>query len=227
MKTLYKITIIAFFAFLIFNCGEEKVRQNKLGLTDEETNTVVLGLILNSGYSNSGNGTVLDNTSGLEWKKCTQGQTFRSATNDCQGTISATYNPVDAQRYGATPLTFCNINGNGCNATSLPQVLTISTTSNGLVSEAFSSCAADRTSGYSNWRVATFAELKKLAIGGQNMMTQYFPNTVEDFYWSSWGDENDSTGNTAKAINFTGAKFAEEKSVNKDTKYYVRCIRNR
>ncbi len=222
---IFRNSIFLILAVTLVNCGEEITRQNKFGLTEEDQKSIIMGFVMNTTYSNTGNGTVLDSSLGVEWKKCTQGQTFRSAGNDCQGTVSATYIPVNAQTYGAELKTYCNVNGHDCNSLSLPP--TLKSPINNVTSEAYSSCADDRTAGQSDWRVPTYLELKKLAASGQNMLTTFFPNTVDEYYWSSWSDENDVTGKTAKAISFSGTNFGNEKSFNKDTRFYVRCVRTR
>ncbi|NUM42988.1 MAG: DUF1566 domain-containing protein [Leptospiraceae bacterium] len=107
----------------------------------------------------------------------------------------------------------------------MPQ--TLKSPINNVTSEAYSSCASDRTAGKSDWRLPSLIELKKLSMSGENMLTTFFPSTVNDYYWSSWGDENDQTGKTAKAVSFVGGNYGQERSFNKDTRFYVRCVRTR
>ncbi|MCB1194148.1 MAG: DUF1566 domain-containing protein [Leptospiraceae bacterium] len=223
-KSLYFIIFI--FGLFVLNCQAE-LEKAKFGIPEEEMNLIIAGLLINTGYSDTGNGTILDNSLNLEWKKCSQGQSFRQTQNDCQGTTNGSdYTPNDEYLYGATAYNYCNVLGNTCNSLSIPQTLLASTTEN-VSSGAYNSCDTEVFDGKSDWRVPTGAELKKLTAGGKTSMISYFPNTATSYYWTSWGDELDTTGYTAKAISFREDTFGNDESIVKTTKLYVICVRNR
>lgn len=208
----------------LFNC-EAKPDKGFNGLPPEDAEKIITGLVLNTGVTDTRAGTITDIRTGLEWKKCSQGQEFRSSNNDCQGKTTGTlFTPLDQARYGATYLSYCSFSGNDCNTTAPP--MTLKLPANGFTSEAYSSCDSDRTRGFSNWRVPTYAELKALSAMGKTTLNIYFPNTVDDLYWTSWSNEQDLTAKTARAINFNAEKIGDEENVTKETRLYVRCVRS-
>ena len=138
----------------------------------------------------------------LYLKKCLQGQTYRLAQNDCQGTGNAGNN------YGATTLQYCNANNNSCNSTNF--IL-----NNLGSSAAYNSCAADTTAG-KTWRVASSGELYTLLVS--DSLTVYFPQIGTDYIWA-----NDAYQATqARVFAFGGSSIY----VNKTDSYYVLCASN-
>lgn len=224
-NSLYFISFI--FILSIFNCQAE-LDKATFGIPNEEANLIIVGLLANNTtYADTGNGTILDNALNLEWKKCSQGQSFRQAQNDCQGTTNPTdYTPEDQYLYGATAYNYCNVPGNTCNSLSIPQTLLASTTEN-VYSEAYNSCDNEVFDGKSDWRVPAAIELQSLTSSGKTSLVSYFPNTATSYYWSSWGNEEDDTGYTAEAISFREDSFGEEEHIIKTRKLYVICVRNR
>lgn len=128
----------------------------------------------------------------LTWMKCSHGQAWKSSTNDCTGTGTAT-------AYGATGVQYCNIADQSCNDA-------VTGLLNGTgTSGAYTACnglnAGAGTNGKTNWRVPTKNELKlliecnttttmpndDLTCGGapSPSINTLFPNTVANFYWSS------------------------------------------
>ena len=224
MKIIQTITSI-FLAMTLVFC-EAKPEKTFYGIPQEEANLILLGSVLNYKLQDTGNGTIIDSSLGVEWKKCSQGQSFRSSQNDCQGTISGSdLTPTDQYNYGAGTYAYCNIAGNDCNSVSLPQILSASP-SNNAYSDIYNSCDADTTNNRTDWRVPTSVELEKLVIGGKVAMIEFFPNTVSSYYWSSVSNEQEPSGLTAKAIHFGEDKFGDVKNINKDNKLYLRCVRN-
>ena len=229
MKDLKKYLLLIFLILGIVYC-EGKPDKSYYGIPEEDRNQILAGILLSNGSIDNGTGTVVDPKTGLEWKKCTQGQVFRPTNNDCQGGRStATYTtPIDQGRYGATYLAYCNIEGNDCNTTSIPMALK-SNPVTGVSSEAYVSCANEntlRTNGYTNWRVPSFPELQALAALGKVVLTNKFPNTPDDYFWSSWSNEQDTSGKTARAISFSLETIGKDQNISKTTRYYVRCVRN-
>ena len=229
MKKIILYTLLTLLIVSLINC-EDKPDKSYYGVPAEDKNQILAGILLSNGVQDYATGTVIDPKSGLEWKKCVQGQTFRATNNDCQGGKgTATFTtPVDQGRYGATFLAYCNIEGNDCNTSTLPMTLRGGTIT-GISSEAFNSCAnenANRTNGYTNWRVPSFPELQSLAALGKVVLTSRFPNTPDDYFWSSWSNEQDLTGATARAVSFSLDTIGKEQSISKTTRYYVRCVRN-
>jgi CubicO group peptidase (beta-lactamase class C family) len=228
MKIYMKLSLSLFMMFtsmLFWNCEAEPEKYT-YGIAESESKQVVAGFILNSVLQTTTSTTVRDPGTRLEWKKCSQGQSV-SVRGNCQGTVAGTnFTPNDQGRYGALALTYCNVASNACNSLSLPQTL-VANTLDKIVSGAYTSCQADRTGGYSDWRVPNFVELKLLASTEKTSLLIQFPDTVDDFYWSSTGNEQDNTGATARAISFhSGDRYGKEENAVKDTQLFVRCVRN-
>ncbi|GBF51702.1 hypothetical protein LPTSP4_32400 [Leptospira ryugenii] len=221
--------------FSLVNCQERPVKQVFPGLTDEEASIVFTGILLNTGFTDNRDGTVTDNIAGLIWRKCSQGQVYRIANNDCQGIerVTAT-NPIlnigsDTIRWGATPLAYCSIATQACNTLNVPQVLIGSSP---LVisgeSEAFRSCnALNDANGAPGWRVPNPIELQRLTLGGRNAMLALFPQTQEEYYWTNLSRAEDVIGQTAATVIFEQVRFGEIEYRTKTDRYYVRCVRPR
>ena len=212
----------------LINC-EDKPEKNFYGIPNDDKDQFIAGLLLSNNARTTTNGTVIDSRTGLEWKKCTQGQIYRANVNDCQGNKNSAAPTVSPEigRYGAETYSYCDLEGNQCNSLSLPQMLRKEEMiRNKATSALFDACDTDRTGGFNNWRVPTYPELKALSELGKTALLINFPNTPDDFFWTSWGNEQDSTGKTAKAINFTIDRVGEETNLNKTARYYVRCVRN-
>lgn len=229
MKHTIRYTLFILIFAGILNC-EDKPEKSFYGIPSEEKNQILSGILLSNGAIDNSTGTVIDPKSGLEWKKCTHGQIFRASNNDCQGgKATATFTtPFDQGRYGATYLSYCNIEGNNCNEVSLPMTLKADSLP-GITSEAYNACASEnviQANGYRNWRVPTFPELQALAALGKVMLTARFPNTPDDYFWSSWSNEQDSSGKTARAVSFSAESIGKVENINKTTKLYIRCVRN-
>jgi hypothetical protein len=225
MKLIQKILFLSFLSFLYY-C-EAKPEKNFYGIPEEETKTILLGYLLNTGLEDTKQGTILDQANGLEWKKCSQGQVYRQSHNDCQGSTSfgSDLSPIDQYKRGAGIFNYCSIAANLCNAITVPMVLVPSREPTA-ISEAYLSCGTDTTAGKTGWRVPTYPELTRLSIGGKVALTQFFPDTVNDTYWTANANEQDVTGYTARAIHFGEDSFGEEKLIGKDRKLYLRCVRS-
>jgi len=213
-----KRIILILFLFIFSRCEEKPVR-DFYGFAEEEKSVLLMGLLSSKGYSNTDYGSVVDSYTGLEIKKCSQGQIYNPATAGCDpGSGNLVTN-------GALRLSYCHSVSNLCNSDSIPYTLKDpgSITS----SEIYNSCSSDRTGGYSNWRVPALFELVRLASFGRNSLLQFFPSTLEDYYWSANAEENDLYGKTAKTVSFSAQNFGETRNFSKDTRLYVRCVRNR
>lgn len=223
MKLIRTFFILVLVNFL-WNC-EAKPKRYTEYFPEEEQSTLLAGLIYRQGLEVTNYGTVRDPATRLEWKRCSQGQGFRLAENDCRGVVAGTlYSPLDSGKFGAEKFTFCNYPTHDCNEKNFPFALI--NQNSGVVSEAFNTCANDRTGDFTDWRVPTRPELKTFTAFGKNALYDIFSSTVQDYYWSSWSNENDPFGKTAYAISFAQDKWGEEKLAPKDYRYYVRCVRN-
>jgi len=226
MKKIVKFFIILFFTIWFIDC-EAKPERYKFFFPEEEQSTLLLGLLSRQNLEITNYGTVKDKANNLEWKRCSQGQGFRLAENDCRGVVSGTlYTPIDSGTFGAIRLTYCNAPTMDCNQKALPFVLTAPEPNANYISEAYASCANDRTGGFTDWRVPTLPELKVFTLGGKNALYDIFSSTVQDYYWTSWSNEKDPWGKTAYIVSFAQDKWGEENVASKDTRYYVRCVRN-
>jgi hypothetical protein len=227
MKNQSFILLVLLFGFMLIGC-EAKKEKDTWGLSDEELSLVLTGVIVNTNYNDLLDGTVLDKQAGLIWSKCSQGQVYRKTENDCRGKVSGSlYTPNDQILWGASTYAYCNTNTWACNSKSIP--LNLVENAEFILpgySEAFNSCnSLNSSNGFPGWRVPTNLELVKLTIGGRIALMQYFPDTVENLYWSSWSKQDDQTGEKAIAVNFDRQKFGEEQNIDKVAKTYLRCIR--
>lgn len=215
------IILISLVSFLV-SC-EAKPKRYTEYFPEESRNTILAGLVYKQGLEVTNYGTVRDPANRLEWKRCSQGQGFRLAENDCRGVVSGTYyTPLDSGKFGALKFTFCNYPTHDCNEKNFPFALI---NQSGTVSEAFNSCANDRTGDFTDWRVPTRPELKTFTVFGKNALYDIFSSTVQDYYWTSWSNENDPFGKTAYAISFAQDRWGDEKLAPKDYRYYLRCVR--
>jgi len=238
MKKNTIITILFFLVIFSWNCQEKPVKTIFPGLSDEDTALLLTGLILNQGFTDNRDGTITDNSANLVWSKCSQGQGYRSGPNDCEGIQRpSTVNPfftqgADTNKWGALQLAYCSNATNACNELTVPQTLradsAIIVTGS---SEAFRSCnslnATDANPARA-WRLPNPLELERLTLGGRNaLIGGHFPNTIEDYYWSSWSNAEDLLGQTASATIFERKRFGESELRTKTDRNFVRCVRNR
>ncbi len=235
-----KNTLLLIFSlgFFLANCQEEPVKNLFPGLSDEDSSLLLTGLVLNQGYTDNRDGTITDNAANLIWRKCTQGQVYRGANNDCEGIQRpSTVNPfftqgADTNNWGALQLAYCSNATNACNQLTVPQILQgESAILVSGISEAFQSCNALNAIGANPataWRVPNPLELQRLTLGGRNaLIGVHFPNTIEDYYWSSWSNPEDLLGQTGSTVIFERKRFGETELRTKTDRYYVRCVRNR
>ncbi len=163
--------------------------------------------------------TVVDPVTGLEWKKCSQGQLYETTYKTCRG--NATPN-LDDGIYGAVTLQYCSSLTNDCNTVGYPMTLT--TPGGTSTSEAYTSCANETTAGKTDWRVPTSLELQSILSTSRNAMLTTYPDTVNGLYWSNEASTSDF--NLATVISFRIFDFGESSSQSKTIRYYLRCVRN-
>ncbi|TGL24561.1 DUF1566 domain-containing protein [Leptospira yanagawae] len=224
MKILHSCFALLALSFFI-NC-EMKPVENVYGLSPEETNQLIAGLIANQSLRDNGNGTISDPVANLVWQKCTHGQVFRAGFNDCLGAPQGSlFNPNDVNRAGAIQVAFCDSKTHACNSISYPQVIQgTSSISIAGSSELFAACQNSNFLG-TTWRVPTPLEYQRLVIPGRAATLQYFPSTQEEDYWTAWSNQDDLPGETAFAISFDRQSYGVERSVVKTQRNYVRCVR--
>ncbi|WP_411824764.1 surface adhesin Lsa25 [Leptospira sp. 'Mane'] len=222
-KRIQIIILSLLLSAFILNC-EAKPEKDFYGISEEETNLLVAGFLANQSLTDTRTGTIRDPAAGLEWQKCSVGQVYRQAQNDCQGAAAGTVlNPQDPYRYGARQLAYCDSKTHACNRVTVPQVLlAVSEIAISGSSEAYLACSALGTS----WRVPTPIELKRLTETGRISVLNYFPQTQEAEYWSSWSNEQDIPGETAISISFDRQSFGQQKNTVKTDRNYVRCVKN-
>ena len=220
-KILLTILISAFF----LRC-EQQPKSYKYGIPEEEYNTILYGIINSNYTTNTNYGSVQDPSTKLEWKRCAQGQVFNSTRNNCQGTSNPTlYTPVDL-KYGAKQYAYCNTASNDCNSLALVPLLNSSKTSTAASETAYASCNNDTTGSVTGWRVPTIVELQALASLGRVATIQKFPDAPDEKYWSATSEVDDLSGEIAKSVNFAPGGYGEILKIRKDTKLYLRCVRN-
>jgi hypothetical protein len=178
-------------------------------------------------FKDNNNGTVTFTGDGnytgqtITFLKCSQGQTYNSTTNGCDGT--------------ATTHRFCSTDTNDCSNNDASKVLGEAFL-NGATSEAYTSCNSVGTfAEKTGWRVPTKAELKVIILCGDKNMpadnslcssytaptvnTTLFPSTVAGYYWTSSSntDNNHSSWHIYFGYGFPGY-------ASKLNPYYVRCV---
>jgi hypothetical protein len=225
-KFLRILSLLIILSILV-NCQAEK-EKDFYGLGEEEIPLLLTGLILNRNFVDRLDGTVLDQFNRVLYRKCVSGQEYRREENDCRGIQRGSlFTPNDTILYGALTFGYCNINSWNCNSRDFPFPLVGNA---GLTipgeSEAFNHCnKLNDATGAPGWRVATPIELRSLTLGGRNSMLQVFPDTPEDWFWSSWGRNDDIEGETALAVSFERSNFGEEKGFEKRGRKFIRCVR--
>ncbi len=227
-KNILLLLILTFF----INC-EMQPKSYKFGVPEEELSQILYGLINTSSSSSTETayGTIQFAGSRLEWKKCAQGQVYRATQKDCQGTASpSNFTPNDL-KYGATRHTYCNDPSNACNSLEIVPILNSANTSTSKNVTAYATCNADTTgvsSGVTagSWRVPTVVELKNLAALGRVATLKTFPDSPDEIFWSSSSEFENLKGETAYAIDFSPEVYGNQKKIKKDTKNYIRCVRN-
>lgn len=228
-----QIRLLIILSLFFIGC-EQKPTKYPFGIPEEEFEQILFGIINTNNSVARSSGTVRFPSTGLEWKRCAQGQVFRSATEDCQGTSAPTpFTPVDL-KYGATVHAYCNTASNDCNGNppSLVPILQNSNTSTPANTTAYATCDSDTTDLSPSdaivgaWRVPTIVELKALASLGKISTFKAMPDAPDEKYWSSSSEINDLTGETAKSVSFEPGTYGDESIIKKDTKLYIRCIRN-
>ena len=157
----------------------------------------------------------------LIWMKCSQGQTWNSVTNSCDGTAG----------------TFQYCSNNACNST---VTWLLNGTGN---SPAYNTCDTLTFVGQTDWRVPTKNELKVLIHCTNKIMpndsinqssphycdagfiaptlNNLFPSSVANYYWSSSTSFEYNTG-YAWSVNFN---FGNTEHVNKPLNSCIRCVR--
>ncbi len=223
----YKLILLLAFGAIFWNC-EAKPEKETFGFTNDDYNVALLGVISNVNMIDNTNGTITDTNLRLIWQKCSFGQVYRSATNDCQGAVTGSVlNPQDPYRYGAKTVAFCDSRTHACNRIAAPQTL-IAISEIAIVgsSEAYNACNSlviDSSGGY---RVPNPYELQRLTATGRNAVLARFPNTVEGEYWSNLSEVTDFPGETAISISFDRQSFGEERKTVKTTRNYLRCVKS-
>lgn len=200
--------LLPVFLLLMCNNGE---KGDMYGFTTEEIMLNTLFLVDIDGP------TVAYSSTHLEWKKCTQGHSYYETPDgltvkkDCKGT-PLVYDGI----YGATTHSYCATDDDACNSLLLPLPV--------ISGSLFDTCDQDTTDGKSDWRVPTPIEMETILTDSRDAFIQVFPDTVNGYYWTSWGSESDNT--RAYAYSFQIFDYGIKSSRLKSSGFYVRCVRN-
>ncbi len=155
----------------------------------------------------------------LTFMKCSQGQSWNSGTNNCDGS--------------AGNYKYCNVNGFDCNGGI--NTGSLGTFLNNAISTAYATCNELNFAGKINWRVPTKNELKILIHCANKIMpndnnncgtdnfispsiSNLFLNTISDSYLSSSSSDIGSVW----SVNFVDGNVY--RYGHKTNNYYVRCI---
>jgi hypothetical protein len=198
-----------FFNVIAADGAGNKVAYTAMG----DVSTNIYGLLDNK------DGTIRDTHTNLVWMKCSQGQVWNPANNDCTLAGNAGNN------YGIASYQYCPTADSSCD--------------NGIVltsGPAYNTCNDLSFDGKTDWRVPVYTELTNLVycgygpvaplyIGTQcNTGSAYptiaqsiFPNTMSNYYWSS----TPYTTTNAWSVYFNTGRAYEN---NKADNYYVRCV---
>lgn len=164
----------------------------------------------NTKYTDNGNGTVTDKTTGLMWKKCSEGQTWDGST--CTGKAEG-YNYQAALDHAG------DVNFAGHFDWRVPTIKEL----NSLV---FCSNGKQRKFHFNGFFVKWFEGgygCKSNIRGNYETPTinqTFFPNTPADYFWSS--SPNASYASDARRLNFN---YGSDGSNNRGNGYRVRLVR--
>ncbi|MCP5502577.1 MAG: chitobiase/beta-hexosaminidase C-terminal domain-containing protein [Leptospiraceae bacterium] len=146
-------------------------------------------------FKDNNNGTITYNGAGniygsknYMWKKCSQGQVFRSGYNDCAGT------GYEANNYGIGSYQYCGSNDNSCNSTDTWIAFTGS---------AFNTCNNDTFAGYTDWKFPDLVTLKTLI----NCKDKSMPNTYPTSPYSCGIDNTNSPNSFNTLFSYTHAYY--------------------
>lgn len=134
----------------------------------------------NERFTDNGDGTILDNVTGLMWQKCQLGLTGSDCSIGSATTHTWHQALVEAQ--------------------------------------------ASTVSGYGDWRLPNYKELLSIVeerCNGPSINTNYFPNTINSFFWSSSPYENNSS--SSWRVNFS---FGISSDAPRSESRYVRLVRD-
>ncbi len=192
------------------------------GHADSESDTAKIVCVI----ADNNNGTVDIATSGSEyltWKKCSQGQVWNEAENDCTGIGDAT------DDYGIQKYQYCSSQTNDCDN----EIILDGSEDNGSTSGVWNECDGlnnvengDGSFGFAGrtgWRVPTLAELEAfndIYINYSSYLQNItFTVFVESLYWSS---TNINTTN-AYTSSFYPPHYQTSQTL-KDDYNYVQCV---
>ncbi|MEI1317906.1 hypothetical protein [Leptospira venezuelensis] len=117
MRKVYYIirSLFTLFAFSLLAMGcEEKLDRSPYGFREEDESDLIAGALFFQSFTNNGDGTTTDATSGLMWKTCSQGQEFSGTATSfsCRGASGTLANPSS---FGAKELQYCSVDLSSCN----------------------------------------------------------------------------------------------------------------
>jgi uncharacterized protein DUF1566 len=173
---------------------------------------IILYVNWTTNFTDNMNGTIVEQSTSLVWKKCSQGQVWNSIANDCAGTGSS------GDNYGIQEYQFCNVADNSCdNGTILDGTGT---------SSLWDTCNALNTNpsggygGYTNWRVPTADEIE--FFFNNTFSITLFPNTVT--ISEADGHFTSSVYSNTNAYYFSPSRGVKDPDGIKTENNYVRCV---
>lgn len=177
---------------------------------DEEEDLDMTALLVLATFRDNLNGTVTAPT-GLIVAKCSYGQVWNGALNNCAGTGSES-------AYGAQSMAYCSV-ANSCHDTS-----TLYATSG----PAFTACSSYSVSSVTGWRLPTVAELQGLTTSlNRTSLLVLFPQTPDDKdAWSRETNSSKTDYSESYGVSFAQSTFGQKTSYNKvSAPLYVRCVK--
>ena len=210
-----KITALLILAAFLLSSGACKKKDDDN--TDAATMSWIANLTVGLGFTDLGNGLIQDINTNLVWMKCSYGQVWNAAFNDCAGIGGFT-------TYGAKSLAFCEA--------VLDHSITECTTEDAvnpiaISGPAFNACAYETTGGLA-WRLPTREEMNAFAtvIATKTMLDYVFPQTPDDkFFWTSTAKAESEDGEESYGVSFAAQTFGQTDLFHKaNANLYVRCI---
>lgn len=201
MKGIKAVVIAVFLAALLPGCKKDD---------DKDGSLDTAALLALSTFTDNRNGTVTSST-GLIWAKCSYGQVWSSALNNCSGTGTES-------AYGAQSMAYCSVE-NSCHDTS-----TLYASSG----PAFSACSSYSVSGITGWRLPTVAELQGLSTTlNRTSLLVLFPQTPDDKdAWSRETNSSKTDYSEAYGVSYASSTYGQKTSYNKvSAPLYVRCVK--